>query len=114
MTSVFVSVPQFFMAYEGTKREFDQTNHIRLMQQTICSPLLILDDVDKSRPKEERWEVYWLIIDERCKAKRPTVISTNKREELDLYIGEAALSRLSRGLVAVHMVGDDYRREEEV
>ncbi len=45
---------------------------------------------------------------------RPTVISTNKREELDLYIGEASLSRLSRGLVAVNMIGDDYRREEEV
>ena len=60
----------------------------------------------------DSWEVYWEIFDERCKAKRPTIVSTNKWEELDRYIGEASLSRLSRGRVAVHMRGDDYRREE--
>jgi DNA replication protein DnaC len=114
MTSLFVSAPQFFMAYEETKRSGDQTTHWRLMGQVMSTPLLIFDDIDKSRPTESRWEIYWLIFDERCKAKRPTVLSTNKREELDHYIGGASLSRLSRGLVAVSMVGDDYRREEEV
>ena len=112
MTSLFVTAPQFFMVYEQTKKAFDQTNHIRLIEQVLSTPLLVFDDIDKSRPTEARWEVYWEIFDERCKAKRPTIVSTNKQEELDRYIGEASLSRLSRGLVAVHMRGDDYRREE--
>lgn len=111
--SIFISAPQFFQAYEETRRATDQTHHIRLMQQVLSAPLLILDDIDKSRPTESRWETYWLIFDARSLAKRPTVLSTNKREELDRYIGAASLSRLSRSLVAVRMVGDDYRREEE-
>ena len=113
MTSLFVSAPQFFLAYEETRRAGDQTAHIRLMSQVMSTPLLVLDDIDKSRPTEARIETYWLIFDERCKAKRPTVLSTNKREELDGSIGAASVSRLSRGLVAVEMRGDDYRREEE-
>ena len=112
MTSLFVSALQFFMAYEETRRAADQTQHLRIMQQAISTPLLVIDDIDKSRPTEQRWEIYWLIFDERTKAKRPTVLSTNKQEELDGYIGAASLSRLSRGLVAVAMVGDDYRREQ--
>jgi DNA replication protein DnaC len=90
-----------------------KSQHLHLIQQIMSAPLLILDDIDKSRPTESRWEIYWLIFDERSRAKRPTVLSTNKREELDRYVGAASLSRLSRGLVAVRMVGDDYRREEE-
>ncbi len=46
------------MAYEETKKAFDQTNHIRLMEHVIGTPLLVFDDIDKSRPKEERWEIY--------------------------------------------------------
>ena len=114
LASLFVSAPQFSMTYEETRRVFDQTAHIRLIQHVISTPLLVFDDIDKSRPTESRWEIYWLIFDERCKAKRPTVLSTNKREELDRYIGAASVSRLSRGLVAVQMIGDDYRLEEEV
>ncbi len=112
MRSLFVSAPQFFMAYDETKKVFDQTHHIRLIEMVMSAPVLIIDDIDKSRPKEERWEVYWLIFDARCTARRPTILSTNKKEELDLYIGEATLSRLSRGLVAVKMIGADYRQEE--
>lgn len=113
MTSLFVSAPQFFLAYEETRRAGDQTAHIRLINQVLGTPLLVFDDIDKSRPTDARWEIYWLIFDERCKAKRPTVLSTNKREELDHYVGAASVSRLSRGLVAIEMIGDDYRREEE-
>lgn len=113
MSSIFVSAPQFFMAYEETRRSLDQTDHIRLMQQVTNTPLLIFDDIDKSRPTDARWEIYWHIFDMRCTAKKPTVLSTNKRDELENYIGGASLSRLSRGLVAIEMIGDDFRREED-
>lgn len=113
MSSIFVSAPQFFMAYEETRRSLDQTDHIRLMQQVTNTPLLVFDDIDKSRPTDARWEIYWHIFDMRCTAKKPTILSTNKRSELENYIGGASLSRLSRGLVAIEMIGDDFRREED-
>ena len=113
VSSLFVSAPQCFMAYEETKKAFDQANHIRLVELVIGTSVLVFDDVDKSRPKEEPWGIYWCMFDARCTARRPTILSTNRREELDRHIGEASLSRLLRGLVAIEMGGDDYRREEE-
>ena len=109
--SLFTSAPQFFMAYnDAMKHDKDYT---ALLRQAIETPLLILDDIDKARPTDARWDTYYLIIDERYKAKRPTVLSTNKIEELHLYIGEATVSRLQRGMVPVKMIGTDYRSEEE-
>jgi len=69
--------------------------------------------VIRSRLKEERWEIYRFIFDARCTARRPTIFSTNRREELDHSISEASLSRLLHWLVTIEMRDDDYRREEE-
>jgi len=113
VSSLFVTAPQFFTVHDQTKKQFDQTKYLSLIQQAIEAPVLFIDDTDKSKPKEERHEVYFLIIDERYKAKRPTVISTNKREMLDEHIGEAAMDRLMRGVVHIKMVGSSYRLEEE-
>lgn len=110
--SIFVSAPQLFMAYQETRKAFDQTAHIRLMETLIGSPLLVIDDVDKRTPQKGDWDVYWMIFEARYAAARPTILSTNKLGELPRYIGEASLSRLSRGLVSVEMHGDDFRREE--
>lgn len=113
ITSLFASAPQFFTAYQDSMRAADKTREISLMQQIIETPVLVLDDVDKLKPSEFRHETYWLILDERYKARRPTVISTNKMETLGEYIGDASVSRLQRGLVSVKMVGSDYRMEED-
>lgn len=111
--SLFVSAPQFFMVHDQTRKMFDQSKHLSLIQQAIETPLLILDDIDKSRPREDREEVYYHLLDERYKAKRPTVLSTNKLESLSSYIGEAAMDRLMRGMTPVKMTGNSYRLEEE-
>jgi DNA replication protein DnaC len=111
--SLFATAPQFFIVHDQTKKSFDQTPYLALLQQATETPLLILDDIDKSKPKEERQEVYYHIVNERYKAKRPTVISTNKLEALSDYIGEAAMDRLMRGMISVEMVGSSYRLEEE-
>jgi DNA replication protein DnaC len=113
IASLLASAPQFFMVHDQTKKMFDQSNYLSLIQQAIETPLLILDDIDKSRPREDREEVYYHIIDERYKAKRPTVLSTNKIEMLSSYIGEAAMDRLMRGMIPVKMTGNSYRLEEE-
>ncbi len=113
ISSLFVTAPQFFAVHDQVKKQFDQTKYLSLIQQAIEAPVFFLDDTDKSKPKEERHEVYFLIIDERYKAKRPTVISSNKREMLDASIGEAAMDRLMCGVVHIKMVGSSYRLEEE-
>lgn len=110
-SSLFVSASQLFAAYHETKRAFDQTAHLRLMSALAGSPLLVIDDIDKRSPREQDWEVYWLIFDARYTASRPTVCSTNRRDDLERYLGKAALSRFSHGLVAVEMDGEDYRRD---
>jgi chromosomal replication initiation ATPase DnaA len=109
--SLFVSSPLFFTAYHhAMKHDLD---YHTLLQRATQTPVLVLDDIDKARPTEARWDLYYLLIDERYKARRPTILSTNKVEELGSYIGDAALSRLSRGVVYVEMIGTDYRQEEE-
>lgn len=111
--SIFVSAPQLFMVHNETRKAFDQTAHIRLMETLMGSPLLVIDDIDKKTPREWDWDIYWMIFEARYTARRPTILSTNKRADLARYIGEASLSRLSRRLVSVEMHGDDYRHEEQ-
>lgn len=113
-TSLFVSAPLLFVAYQDSLKMSDMTRHLSLMQQVMETPLLVLDDVDKLKPTEFRHETYWLILDERYKAKRPTIVSTNKMNDLGEYIGDAALSRLQRGMIPVGMLGADYRSLEDV
>lgn len=110
--SIFVSAPQLFSVYNQTRKAFDQTAHIRFLSSLTGAPLLVIDDVDKKSPREWDWDVYWMVLDARYTARRPTILSTNKRAELARFIGESSLSRLSRGLISVEMRGDDYRREE--
>ena len=110
--SLFVSAPQMFAAYHDTRKAYDQTAHLRLMNALTTSPLLVIDDVDKKTPRDGDWDVYWMLFEARYTARRPTILSTNKRAELQQYIGEAALSRFSYRLVPIEMRGADYRREE--
>jgi DNA replication protein DnaC len=113
MRSLLISTTLFFKIYESTQKSFDQTAHIKLIEQMISTPLLVIDDIDKIPPTEARQDAYFLILDERYKARRSTILSTNRQESLGDYIGEFALSRLSRRLVSVPMFGVDYRLEEE-
>ena len=115
MTSLFASAPQFFRAYNDALNSTDKTRAISIIDQAIGTPLLVIDDVDKARPTEPRLDTYFLILDERYKAKRPTILSTNRQDNLADYIGEAvAYSRFMRKLEVIEMTGDDYRLEEEI
>jgi DNA replication protein DnaC len=115
MTSLFASAPQFFRAYNDAMNATDKTRFVCMTDQAIGTPLLVIDDVDKARPTDFRQDTYFLILDERYKAKRPTILSTNRQETLNEYVGEAvAFSRFMRKLEIIEMVGDDYRLEEEI
>lgn len=113
-SSLFVSAPEFFAVYTDATNRTDKTHAIRLIESAVNTPLLVIDDVDKSRPTDFRNETYFLIFDERYKAHRPTIISTNREENLSEYLGESVVySRMMRGLVKVRMFGDDYRIFED-
>lgn len=115
MSSLFASAPQFFRAYNDAMNATDKTRFVCMTDQAIGTPLLIIDDIDKARPTDFRQDTYFLILDERYKAKRPTIISTNREDNLADYVGEAvAYSRFMRKLEIIEMVGSDYRLEEEM
>jgi DNA replication protein DnaC len=110
---LFASAPQFFMAYEEARFSEGTTNHHALLRRAISADILILDDVDKYKHTETREDLYYTIIDERYLSAKPTILSMNNLDGLPRYIGEAACSRLSRGLVTIKMVGGtDYRQEQ--
>lgn len=115
MSSLFASAPQFFRAYIDAMNATDKTRFVSLTDQAIGTPLLVIDDVDKTSTSDFKKDTYFLILDERYKAKRPTIISTNHYDKLAHYLGEAvAHSRLMRKVEIIEMVGDDYRLEEEL
>jgi DNA replication protein DnaC len=110
---LFASAPQFFMAYEEARFSEGATNHHALLHRATTADILILDDVDKYKHTETREDLYYTIIDERYLAGKPTILSMNSLDALPRYIGEAACSRLARGLNTIKMVGGtDYRQEQ--
>ena len=110
---LFTTAPQFFMAYDDARCCEGPSDHHSLVRRAISAAVLIIDDVDKYRHTEAREDLYYAIIDERYKAWKPTILSVNDIDRLPNYIGNAACSRLSRGLISIKMVeGTDYRQEQ--
>jgi DNA replication protein DnaC len=108
----FASAPQLYESYVATHKQYDQTAHIQLQERLYSCTILVLDDVDKIEPNSEVHRFYFTLFDERYKARKSTIITTNRYDELDHYIGKAAFSRLSRAMRLVEMLGEDYRLEE--
>lgn len=84
----------------------------KLLGAAIQAPVLVWDDIGKAKPSEFRLDMYYQIINERYKAKRPIIFSSNEDSEtLTERIGDAAASRLlgmARGRVFA-VEGPDYR-----
>jgi DNA replication protein DnaC len=108
----FASAPQLYESYLETRKQYDQMAHIRLQERLYSCTLLILDDIDKAEPTTDMHRFYFTLFDERYKARKSTIITTNRYDELEHYIGKAAFSRFSRAMRVIEMVGDDYRLEE--
>jgi DNA replication protein DnaC len=107
-SSRFVTAPKLFHAIQERIGLNEPSSS--LIVQAIRAPLLVIDDIDKANPSAFREEVYFEIIDERTKAGRPLALSTNRMEDLALFVGGACASRLQIGQVAIEMAGSDYRR----
>lgn len=78
----------------------------------INVPVLVWDDIGKANPTEAKRSMYFQIINERYKAQRPILYSSNEDvETLSDRIGDAAASRLlgmSMGRI-VRVEGPDFR-----
>lgn len=107
--SLFVTAPKLFAAIGN--RIAENADYQTLIKRAINTPLLCIDDVDKAKPSDFREEIYFAIIDERSKAGLPIALSTNRVAKLADFVGGAACSRLQMGLIAIEMVGNDYRKE---
>ncbi len=83
-----------------------------LIGAVVEAPVLVWDDIGKAKPSEYRLDVYYQIINERYKKRRPILFSSNEDADTLLErIGDAAGSRLlgmSKGNIYA-VEGPDYR-----
>jgi DNA replication protein DnaC len=95
----------------------DKTAFTKRIDSIIQVPVLVWDDIGKANPTEAKRSVYFQIINERYKAQRPILFSTNEDSEtLADRIGDAAASRLL-GMAKgrnIRVEGPDYRLSGEV
>lgn len=115
---LFASAPELFGAYEEAKRiSGDQTQYISIRQRLVQAEMLVIDDIDKEWrgdwKQAELHSIYYYIFDERYKARRPTLVSTNNQDELAKFIGAAARSRLMSKCQVYNLLSEDYRAMEE-
>jgi DNA replication protein DnaC len=105
--SRFTTAPKLFRAIQ--ERMDHKESYTQLILIACCTPLLVLDDVDKAKPSEWKHELFFEIVDERVKRGLPIALSTNRVSDLAFYVGGAACSRLSISQIDVDMSGSDYR-----
>ena len=48
-----------------------------IIEQMHYYPLVVIDDLDVERSSEYAMETVYMVIDERCKAKKPLIVTTN-------------------------------------
>lgn len=84
----------------------------KLVSSAISADMLVWDDMGKAKSTEFRSSMYFRIIDERYRARKPILFSTNEDiETLTERIGDAAASRLfgmAKGRL-YPVEGQDYR-----
>lgn len=67
----------------------------RLLWSVSNADVLVWDDIGKSKTTDFRQSMYYRIIDERYRARKPIIYSSNEDQEtLSEKIGDAATSRL--------------------
>ncbi len=71
------------------------TEFYRLLGAVTEAPILIWDDLGKSKHTETKEELYYWIINDRYKARKPIIFSSNEDDlTLSEKLGDAAYSRL--------------------
>lgn len=100
--------PDMLEMLRGKSRDETMT---RLAYRAICEyPLAVIDEVGMDTDTAWTVGVYTRIIDERYRAKLPTVITSNlSMPQLNAAVGERAMSRIVETYDVLGCNGDDYR-----
>lgn len=106
-SSLFATSPDLFGSI--LQKISHNEDYYALVDRAARTPLLVIDDIDKSKHSDFKEEIYFAIIDKRAKQGLPTAISTNKLDKLADFVGGAVCSRLQIGQIAIAMNGADYR-----
>lgn len=98
-----------------TRDEGESLNN--LLRKVINVNVLVWDDIGKSKPSEAKESLYYQIINERYRNKRPILFSSNEdKGTLSERIGYAASSRLF-GMCGDHQLinckGEDWRLKKK-
>lgn len=114
---LFAGAVEFFNALYAADFEEKQ----RIIDKAATTQVLCLDDLDKlhvkpvDSPDEEaggyQKTVLFELLNRRYRAKLPTVITTNKVDDLGKWLHGSVLSRLfgADKVLAIAMIGPDYR-----
>lgn len=112
--SVLVVSDVVFMEDLSKSRAYDDEGETinRLLGSAIKADVLVWDDIGKAKVSDFRRDMYYQVINERYRARRPILFSSNEdMETLTEKIGDAAASRLfgmAKGRLYV-VEGPDYR-----
>jgi len=92
----------------------DEEEQIRILDKAITAQVLLLDDLGAEKPSDWTRKELVVILDERYRNNKPTIITSNLMltgDELRKTCGDRAYSRLcSDHFKAVAMTAEDYRR----
>ncbi|MFJ8064874.1 ATP-binding protein [Psychrobacillus sp. NPDC096426] len=73
----------------------DGESYNRMLNSVLSADVLVWDDIGKAKPTEAKEGLYYMIVNERYKRKRPIIFNTNEdKNTLADRIGYAANSRL--------------------
>ena len=103
----------FIMESLRPVRPGDDATALRMsIDRVVGAGLLVIDDLGTEKRGEWVAERLTMIVDERHKRNKPTIVTTNiKPDDLPGAVGERIASRLTAGATIVVASGDDLRKQ---
>ena len=109
---VYRSIPRLMYEIDGTMSFKASETKIQLLDRLCYSPMLVLDEIGRTRIREEsQIEIVSYIVSERYANKKPTVLISNfTKEALCKWLGLSVFDRLLEVGETVTLQGESYRK----
>lgn len=106
----FISVEEMIFKYECSMDFHSETNRVNLMNFYSTTPMLVIDEIDRSMLQAKEYAILNYILRRRYENMLPTVLISNlKKEDLLKKLGDAVVDRLTETCKSVEFVGESYR-----
>lgn len=106
----FISVEEMIFKYECSMDFHSETNRVNLMNFYSTTPMLVIDEIDRSMQQAKEYAILNYILRRRYEDMLPTVLISNpKKEDLLKKLGDAVVDRLTETCKSVEFVGESYR-----